>query len=486
MKGTAIAWVALFAFALIAGFAAAVTYAVVEGAPVALKDVVSIATVDSKFSEEQTTYEWLGQGDVYWTLENTGKDALTGLETSLLFPKGAMATSTQVWAYAAHPSTISNCALVKALNKNGTTSNSYKCVPYTDLNYYWDWVTPSKELTKTEKSFVDESTFTISAVDVKAEDVNKYKTHVTVPIGSSGEFNVSATDPKAAETATLDPYWNSSWTYRAHLNVSNNLPYKVWGNYTVNIPLNHSALLAASKCALANGDDLRVVYDNGVTATELDRWSNGTFDNYTDATFIWFQLQQNLTAWENNSANYWLYCNNPAAGSPPVNLSRVFLLGDDFVGADGSSPNTGLWGLTQNAAGDLRIINNKLVMSSSAGIGSTNIRTVQPIVSDKNSTMTFRWYLLNQSGAYSAAFGMNINGYSNFFDSSITLPQTVAFDTIINNGNDDAFWGISGYIFVGKNSTTEFYLSASNTTAIIQRNWQVGSARPHDSYLTTG
>ncbi len=139
-------------------------------------------------------------------------------------------------------------------------------------------------------------------------------------------------------------WWNSSWTYRQRITVTTRSAAASTG-YALPLTVDHASLIAAGK-SLANGDDVRVVYWNGTSWTELDRVLDDTSAWNTATTEIWFRTQAAIAA-NASSTNYYLYYGNTAAGAPPANPLNVFLFHDNFAGA---SVDTSKWTITQGTA----------------------------------------------------------------------------------------------------------------------------------------
>lgn len=148
-------------------------------------------------------------------------------------------------------------------------------------------------------------------------------------------------DVKGKIYADLDSssWWNESWSYYAPINITNNNDtvniskdfYKSW---SMNITINHTALVTAGKSS-ANGDDVRVICGDA----EADRVNMTAFN--LAATEIWFNwtgediVGTSLGTWYNDT-HCQLYYGNAGAGAPPATYTNVFTYGnpgtvDDFT-----------------------------------------------------------------------------------------------------------------------------------------------------------
>jgi hypothetical protein len=121
-------------------------------------------------------------------------------------------------------------------------------------------------------------------------------------------------------------WWDSGYKYRQQVTVENNADSVMEAGYTMDVDI------SGITGSLANGDDIRVVY-NGV---ELDRiLGTGT---------VTFATQADIAAGASDS-NYYIYYGNANAGAAPVDTSNIYLLYDDFSDNDMSDWTTsgGSW-----------------------------------------------------------------------------------------------------------------------------------------------
>ena len=128
-----------------------------------------------------------------------------------------------------------------------------------------------------------------------------------------------ATEPTVSLGAA--GWWNNAWGYRRQVTVTNTstttaLPTRYTASFTID-----TAALIGSGQLLDNCNDLRMVYDPGLAAAEIDR----VVENCnTNQTTVWFALQSPVTASGQDGA-YYLYYGNAAASAPPANGMNVFL-----------------------------------------------------------------------------------------------------------------------------------------------------------------
>ena len=150
--------------------------------------------------------------------------------------------------------------------------------------------------------------------------------------GSLSSTTVSGSGSSAVVQLTgiggAPAWWNGGYAYRKQMTITNTTATALSSGYTVSSTFNHASLVSGGK-SLASGNDIRIVYWNGVSNIELDRvlddgssWNNAT-------TKLWFKSQSEIVG-SGIDSNYYLYYSNAAAGSPPINKSNVYALYDDF------------------------------------------------------------------------------------------------------------------------------------------------------------
>jgi len=173
--------------------------------------------------------------------------------------------------------------------------------------------------------------FAVTAMLVRKAAI-KFSLNIAVLLIALLTFvSVTQADAPSAE------WWDGNYSYREKISVtagSTNVPTE----YSVRIEFDHAALVAAGK-SLSSGDDIRIVYWNGSTWTELDRRLDDQSNWDSTTTQVWFRTQAAINA-DETVDDYYLYYGYGSAGSPPATWSNVFLFYDDFN--DGSF-DTGRW-----------------------------------------------------------------------------------------------------------------------------------------------
>ena len=137
-------------------------------------------------------------------------------------------------------------------------------------------------------------------------------------------------------------WWSTSYAYRQQITITAGSA-AVPNGYSVSTTFNHAGLVTATK-SQTDGDDIRVLYWNGVSWVELDRAldSGSSWDNAS--TKIWFKSQAAISA-AGSDTDYYLYYGNTGAVTPPANKANIFLFSDDFEAGNLSKWTVvnGLW-----------------------------------------------------------------------------------------------------------------------------------------------
>ena len=175
------------------------------------------------------------------------------------------------------------------------------------------------------------------------------------------------TTPEAQAAAPAGQWWNGNYTNRSKITITAGSA-AVPNGYTVSLSFNHAALVSGGK-SQADGDDIRVVYWNGASWEELDRFRDLDTPWNTASTKIWFKIRAGISA-SSSDDNYYLYYNNSSAINPPTNGNNVFLFYDGF-----ESGNYTAWdGTLTSDAGDSITTNTTTV--------NTGIYSSRSIVGD--------------------------------------------------------------------------------------------------------
>ena len=168
--------------------------------------------------------------------------------------------------------------------------------------------------------------------------------------------------PRAHAIAPPGQWWNASYTQRIRVSVTTTT--SIVTGYSVGVALNHASFVTAG-ASLASGNDVRVVYWNGATWTELDRVLDYASSWNSATTTIWFKTQAAIGT-NTFDDNYYIYYGNAAAGTPPANADNVFLMADDFSGASLDSTK---W--TISSGGTASVSGGLLTVGASTSVWAT-------------------------------------------------------------------------------------------------------------------
>jgi hypothetical protein len=179
----------------------------------------------------------------------------------------------------------------------------------------------------------------------------------TSTVSSSTTATITASDGSSSQNATLTlqpavgtPWWQSTWLYRLPLTVQNTASSSLPVRYSVQATVDTAHWIGLQQM-LASCADLRVVYFDGASSTQLDRVVNSC---NTSQTEVWFALQRSIPAGSSDNG-YYLYYGNADPGTPPSNGMNVFVFYENWenstshwTGAGGlDTANTGTLGTSQ-------------------------------------------------------------------------------------------------------------------------------------------
>jgi hypothetical protein len=142
-----------------------------------------------------------------------------------------------------------------------------------------------------------------------------------------------------AESGNTPPWWDTNYGYRQEVTITAGTT-TVPSGYSVSFTEDTATLITNSKLR-SDGNDWRVVYWNGTSWVELDRWVDDIIDDGWNSanTTTWFKTQASITA-STSDNNYYVYYGYAGQTlSPPASMSdsmgadvasKVFLYADDF------------------------------------------------------------------------------------------------------------------------------------------------------------
>ncbi|MFQ5551500.1 MAG: DUF2341 domain-containing protein, partial [Gemmatimonadales bacterium] len=120
-------------------------------------------------------------------------------------------------------------------------------------------------------------------------------------------------------------------------------------DYSVSLTFDHASLVAAGK-SLTNGDDIRIIYNDGSGGLELDRWLDPDSSWNSSTTRIWFKLQAAISS-SGSDSNYYMYYGDPSATNPPADPTKIFFFYDGYESGTFSA-----WGGVSAGAGDTNTV----------------------------------------------------------------------------------------------------------------------------------
>ncbi|HEX9894488.1 MAG TPA: LamG-like jellyroll fold domain-containing protein, partial [Gemmatimonadales bacterium] len=152
-------------------------------------------------------------------------------------------------------------------------------------------------------------------------------TNTPTPTATNTPTPAATDTPTPTATPSGPGWWDCNYQYRQQLTVTAGSA-AVPSGYSVQVSFNHAALVSGGK-SLASGNDIRVVFWNGLSWVELDRmlepgsaWNNAS-------TRLWLKTQAALGA-SASDTNYYIYYGNSGAGAPPANGNNVWTRYDGF------------------------------------------------------------------------------------------------------------------------------------------------------------
>ncbi|MBI5361261.1 MAG: DUF2341 domain-containing protein [Planctomycetes bacterium] len=143
----------------------------------------------------------------------------------------------------------------------------------------------------------------------------------------SDDGNMDNTTAGELKLKVNELWWDVEWAYRTPVTITNtSVTDAVQQNFPVTLTFNHAALVN-SGASLSNGDDVRLVYQNGTEFQELERYCENGWG--LENTKIWFTIYNGIAV-SGVDGNYYLYYGNPDAVSVIGNPSVIFDFFDDF------------------------------------------------------------------------------------------------------------------------------------------------------------
>ncbi|MFQ6123334.1 MAG: DUF2341 domain-containing protein [Candidatus Heimdallarchaeota archaeon] len=197
------------------------------------------------------------------------------------------------------------------------------------------------------------------------------------PVNSSPETERITYTPEASHKGSKALYSLGSYDYqkRIQINVTNNMNEALSQGYSVSFSLN-TWYLTNQGDLQADGDDLRIAYNDSGSWVELNRVNTTAFNTYK--TLIWFKTENPIAA-NSYDANYWIYYGNPSVSDPPHNPAHVFVFFDDFDDGDSAGwiAKSGSWWVEEYPTGSgnyvLRGSNNAYFYKETGSYGNVTL-----------------------------------------------------------------------------------------------------------------
>jgi cellulose synthase/poly-beta-1,6-N-acetylglucosamine synthase-like glycosyltransferase len=196
------------------------------------------------------------------------------------------------------------------------------------------------------------------------------------------------------------PWWNANYTYRQKITVTaggTNVPT----GYSIRVQFNHQSLVSGGK-SLSSGNDVRIVYWNGSSWTELDRRLDDQSSWNSTTTQVWFETQAAINAGQSDG-NYYMYYGYSGAGTPPTTWSNVFLFYDDFsAGTLDSARWACAHGTCTQSGGTLTLGANSGVFATATYALGTDTRWEGYLrLGGDGSVNSFNYLVADQTGDFS-------------------------------------------------------------------------------------
>jgi hypothetical protein len=153
-------------------------------------------------------------------------------------------------------------------------------------------------------------------------------------------------DAAIVDTAIVDaapvPWWNTAWSLRLPVTISNATGSDLPAGFQIGVPFDLDHPPCSS--SVGNYGDVRVV----AGSAELAR----VIDAVGPPEWTWFRLTAPIAAGDTSSGEYWLYCDNPSATDVADAGATVFDFYDPF-----DALSTATW----NVHGSATVTNGQLV-----------------------------------------------------------------------------------------------------------------------------
>jgi len=93
-----------------------------------------------------------------------------------------------------------------------------------------------------------------------------------LPLVPANYTLINFLSPALPQTFTKNYWWNNKWKYRRQLSIMNRSLSTLPAGYEIELAFDHASLLTAGKALQPNGNDMRIVFDNGTTYVDTHRF----------------------------------------------------------------------------------------------------------------------------------------------------------------------------------------------------------------------
>lgn len=240
-------------------------------------------------------------------------------------------------------------------------------------------------------------------------------------------------------------WWSTNYQYRQQMTIDITGNGSVASGYAVTASFSGATAAAIYNASLTNGNDFRIVYWDGSTSTELDRYLM-SFSS-TSVSF-YFKTQALLST--NDTTHYAFYYGYASAGSPPADTNNIFSTTN--IATTGAPTASDTYNQTP-----IGVINDGTASGSAVGWGNNNVassRVMIKLPSNKKIWKVSQYWGGNNTGGWSKPNG-------NYFPSSYQIQYTTNNSAVAGDAVGSGNW-------TGLSTTTDL-LTVSRTTTRLTR-----------------
>ncbi|RKZ06448.1 hypothetical protein DRQ25_13905, partial [Candidatus Fermentibacteria bacterium] len=305
---------------------------------------------------------------------------------------------------------------------------------------------------------------------IKSGKTNYYLAKISYQPFAKGEFYIEAFGEKGGY-GHLDPWYNSSWTYRRAITFTENSGNTLT-DYQASTTIDTAAIIAEGKMA-STCADIRFTDSDG--STLLNYWLESGCDS--SSTIIWIKIPQLATS---SAKDIYMYYGNELAESISSS-SATFYLYDDFTG---NTLNDYNWTHCDGSSGSesYDAVNDWIEIRTADNVAECTSRSIPLPKSGYTKYKIIRRaqypngvineLSIRQDGSNYYKFILNSSGYSNQGVYKIingsTVNSSVETGTINNNNQEyiiEMWWDYNS-LRLDIDGTTRKNLTTTNTTEL--------------------